>query len=76
MSVNWAYLIDAQKILYLSVNNVLATQNVFGYNYKNTAEPNGNFDRQAIIPNADRFFFLGFFWTISDNKKTNQLDNL
>ena len=76
LSVNWAYLIDAQKILYLSVNNVLATQNVFGYNYKNTAEPNGNFDRQAIIPNADRFFFLGFFWTISDNKKTNQLDNL
>ena len=76
LSVNWAYLIDAQKILYLSVNNVLATQNVFGYNYKNTAEPNGNFDRQAIIPNADRFFFVGFFWTISDNKKTNQLDNL
>lgn len=76
LSLNWAYLIDAQKILYLSVNNVLATQNVFGYNYKNTAEPNGNFDRQAIIPNADRFFFVGFFWTISDNKKTNQLDNL
>jgi outer membrane receptor for ferrienterochelin and colicin len=76
LSLNWAYLIDQQKILYFSVNNVLATQNVFGYNYKNTAEPNGNFDRQAIIPNADRFFFVGFFWTISDNKKTNQLDNL
>ena len=76
LSINWAYLIDQQKILYLSVNNILGTQNVFGYNYKNTAEPNGNFDRQAIIPNADRFFFVGFFWTISDNKKTNQLDNL
>lgn len=76
LSVNWAYLIDQQKILYFSVNNVLGTQNVFGYNYKNTAEPNGNFDRQAIIPNADRFFFIGFFWTISDNKKTNQLENL
>ncbi|MDD7914678.1 TonB-dependent receptor [Polaribacter ponticola] len=76
VSLNWAYLIDQQKILYLSVNNVLGTQNVFGYNYKNTAEPNGNFNRQAIIPNADRFFFVGFFWTISDNKKSNQLDNL
>ena len=76
LSINWAYLIDSQKILYFSVNNVLATQNVFGYNYKNTAEPNGNFDRQAITPNADSFFFVGFFWTISDNKKTNQLDNL
>ncbi|KGL64215.1 TonB-dependent receptor [Polaribacter sp. Hel1_85] len=76
LSLNWAYLIDQQKILYFSVNNVLGTQNVFGYNYKNTAEPNKKFDRQAIIPNADSFFFVGFFWTISDNKKTNQLDNL
>lgn len=37
---------------------------------------NGNFDRQAILPNADSFFFIGFFWTISDDKKSNQLDNL
>ncbi|MCI2230074.1 TonB-dependent receptor [Polaribacter sp. MSW13] len=76
LSLNWAYLIDQQKILYFSASNVLGTQNVFGYNYKNTAESNGNFNRQAIIPSADRFFFVGFFWTISDNKKTNQLDNL
>jgi len=76
LSLNWAYLIDQQKILYFSVNNVLGTKNVFGYNYKDTPNTQGKFDRQAIIPNADRFFFVGFFWTISDNKKTNQLDNL
>jgi len=76
LSVNWAYLIDQQKILYFSVNNVLGTKNVFGYNYKDTPNAQGNFDRQAIIPNADRFFFVGFFWTLSDDKKTNQLDNL
>ncbi len=76
VSVNWAYLISQQKILYFSVNNVLGNQNVFGYNYKNTPNMNGIFDRQAVIPNADRFFFVGFFWTISDNKKDNQLDNL
>ena len=76
VSVNCAYLISQQKILYFSVNNVLGTQNVFGYNYKDTANMNGVFDRQAIIPSADRFFFVGFFWTISDNKKDNQLDNL
>jgi outer membrane cobalamin receptor len=76
VSLNWAYLIDQQKILYFSVNNVLGTQNVFGYNYKNTPNTNGNFDRQAILPNQDRFFFIGFFWTISDDNKSNQLDNL
>jgi outer membrane cobalamin receptor len=76
LSFNWAYLIDPQKILYFSVNNILGTKNVFGYDYKNTPNTNGNFDRQAIIPNADSFFFVGFFWTISDDKKSNQLNNL
>ena len=76
VSLNWAYLIDQQKILYFSVNNALGRKNVFGYNYKNTPDMNGNFDRQAILPNADTFFFVGFFWTISDDKKSNQLDNL
>jgi len=76
VSLNWAYLIDQQKILYLSINNALGTKNVFGYNYKNTANTNGNFDRQAIVPHADTFFFVGFFWSISDDKQSNQLDNL
>ncbi len=40
------------------------------------ADSNGNFRRQAITPTADRFFFVGFFWTISDDKKSNNLDNL
>ena len=45
-------------------------------NDKNTPNPAGTFNRQAIIPSADSFFFVGFFWTISDNKKDNQLNNL
>ncbi len=76
LSFNWAYLIDQQKILYFSANNILGTKNIFGYNYKNTPDVNGNFERQARIPNQDSFFFVGFFWTISDDKKSNQLDNL
>ncbi len=40
VSVNWAYLIDQQKILYFSVNNLLGTQNIFNYRYKN--EPNNS----------------------------------
>ncbi|WGH76773.1 TonB-dependent receptor [Tenacibaculum tangerinum] len=76
VSVNWAYLISQQKILYFSINNVLGTQNVFGYNYKNTPNSEGFFNRQAIIPSVDSFFFVGFFWTISDDKKENQLNNL
>ncbi|MES2747806.1 MAG: TonB-dependent receptor [Bacteroidota bacterium] len=76
LSFNWAYLISQQKILYFSVSNVLGTQNVFAYEYANTPDSNGFYNRREITPTADRFFFIGFFWTISDNKKDNQLNNL
>ncbi|MBC31882.1 MAG: TonB-dependent receptor [Muricauda sp.] len=76
LSVNWAYLIDQQKILYFSVNNVLGFNNVSNYQYANAPNANGVFDRRAIAPPADSFFFVGFFWTISTDSKSNQLDNL
>ncbi|MBC5842267.1 TonB-dependent receptor [Flavobacterium sp. F-380] len=76
LSFNWAYLISQQKILYFSVSNVLGTQNVFGYDYARNPDNTGFYDRKEIIPTADRFFFVGFFWTISNDKKDNQLKNL
>jgi hypothetical protein len=76
LSFNWAYLLSQQKILYFSVSNVLGAQNVFGYTYSHTANIDGVFERQAVTPTADRFFFVGFFWSISDNKTDNQLKNL
>jgi hypothetical protein len=76
LSFNWAYLLTTQKILYFSVSNMLATKNVFGYEYANNPDPNGFYNRRAITPTADSFFFVGFFWTISGDKKDNQLDNL
>ncbi|WP_394773973.1 carboxypeptidase-like regulatory domain-containing protein [Flavobacterium sp.] len=76
LSFNWAYLLTTQKILYFSVSNVLGTQNVFGYDYAKLPDANGVYNRQPVLPTADRFFFVGFFWTISDNKNENQLKNL
>jgi outer membrane cobalamin receptor len=76
LSFNWAYLISQQKILYFSVSNVLGTQNIFGYDYANSPDSSGFYNRKEITPTADRFFFVGFFWTISKDKKDNQLKNL
>jgi hypothetical protein len=76
LSLNWAYLISTQKILYLSVNNVLGFKNINGYQYANTPNMNGDFNRRALQPATDQFFFVGFFWTISDDKRSNQLNNL
>lgn len=75
LSFNWAYLLSPQKILYFSVSNVLGTQNVYGYQYANNPV-NGVYASKPIVPAADRFFFVGFFWTISKDKKDNQLRNL
>ncbi|MEP6261735.1 MAG: TonB-dependent receptor [Gillisia sp.] len=76
LNFNWAYLISKQKILYFSISNVLGTKNIFGYEYSSNPEPSGFYSERAIIPAADRFFFVGLFWTINSNKNKNQLENL
>lgn len=76
LSMSWAYLLSQQKILYFSISNVLGTKNIYGYEYATNADTMGTFQRREIIPTADRFFFVGFFWTISNNKNDNQLKNL
>ncbi|WP_299226145.1 TonB-dependent receptor [uncultured Psychroserpens sp.] len=76
ISLNWAYLLSPQKILYASVNNVLGFKNINGYQYANAPDVNGNFNRRSLRPAADQFFFIGFFWTISEDGTDNQLDNL
>ncbi len=76
LSMSWAYLLTTQKILYFSISNLLGTQNIYGYEYASSPDANGYYNRRAITPSADRFFFVGFFWTISDTKSDNQLKNL
>ena len=76
LSLNWAYLLSPQKILYFSVNNVLGSKNINGYQFSNTVDINGNYSKRALRPAADQFFFIGFFWTISDKGTDNQLKNL
>jgi outer membrane cobalamin receptor len=76
INMNWAYLISQQKILFFSVSNITGFKNVNGYQYTNSPNVEGMFERRTIRPTADAFFVVGFFWTISDDKSSNQLDNL
>lgn len=76
LSLSWAYLVSQQQILYLSLSNPLGFQNINGYQYANSPNNAGVYDRRSIKPNADTFFMIGFFWTISTDKTKNQLDNL
>lgn len=76
LSFNWAFLLSPQKILYFSASNILGYKNVFNYEYASTLNAADQYDRQAITPAADSFFFVGFFWTISKDKTKNQIDSL
>lgn len=71
VSMSWAYLLSAQKILYASVDNLLGRNPVYAYQF---TQQGGQPD--VVNPTAKRFVYIGFMWTISSNKKSNQLDNL
>ncbi len=76
LSLNWSYLLDQQKILYCSVNNVLNFKNVYGYQYADVPNPNGVYMSRALTPASNQFFFVGFFWTLSSDPNDNQLNTL
>jgi len=76
ISLSWSYLITQQKILFASISNAPGIKNEFGYRYADIPDSNGYYNSELIRPNDDRFFFVGFFITISEDKTKNQLDTL
>ena len=76
LSVNYSFLMRPNMILHASVTNVLGFQNIFGYQYNDTPNDEGIYEGNAIVPQATRFIFVGFFITLSKDKNANQLNNL
>ncbi len=76
LNLSWSYLPRPNLIIHFEITNVLGRENVFGYQYSSTASADGSFSQMAIPQAAPRFIFLGIFYTISSDKKANQLNNL
>ncbi len=76
LNLNWSYLPKPNLILHFAVNNVLGRQNVFGYSYADQPNASGQYASLPVMAPADRFFFVGVFITLSEDKKANQLNNL
>ncbi|MCB0761009.1 MAG: TonB-dependent receptor [Flavobacteriales bacterium] len=76
LNMNWSFLYRQNVIFFASVSNVLGFKNVFGYTFSSTPGTDGVYDQKAIVPMADRFFFIGCFITLSRNKEINQLDKI
>ncbi len=67
LSLNASYLTEIFRkftIVHLSVSNVLGFNNVFGYHYQTTPDPDGSYPSFPIKQWAKRFWFLGVFISI------------
>jgi hypothetical protein len=76
LSLNYSYLIRTNLILHFSVTNVLGLDQVFGYQYSMVPDDDGQYQSIPVQQPAKRFIFMGLFWTLSNDRKTNQLRNL
>jgi hypothetical protein len=76
LNLSWSYLPRPNLIFHIELTNALGRENILGYQYGNTANSNGSFQEMAIPQSAKRFLFIGVFYTLSNDKKANQLNNL
>lgn len=76
LNLSWSYLPKPNLIIHLEVTNALGRENIFGYQYSAQANAQGVFSEMAVPQSAKRFIFIGIFYTLSSDKKANQLNNL
>lgn len=76
LSLNLSYLYKSNVIIHASVTNVLGLDNIFGYEYSDQPNSNGEYVGRAIMQQAPRFIFLGIFITLSKNDGLNLMPNL
>jgi outer membrane cobalamin receptor len=76
LNISWSYLPKPNLIIHFEITNALGRENIFGYQYSANVNANGNYSEMAIPQSAKRFIFIGVFYTLSSDKKANQLNNL
>ena len=57
-------------VFVFSINNVLGSNNIFGYNYSNDGK-----NKQAILPPSKRFIFLGCFLSFGIDRTEDAINN-
>lgn len=76
LNLNASFLYREHVIFYASATNVLGYKQEFGYEFTNTPNADGIYEKSLITPPADRFFVLGCFITLSKSGDKNQLDKI
>ena len=58
VDMNLTYLLSPKVIIYTSVNNIFGRTNIFRYHANGT----------SVVPSRDRFFYIGIFVSLKNNK--------
>jgi len=76
LNLNASYLYRENIIFYASATNVLGYKQEFGYQFADTPNSDGIYEKSLITPPADRFFIMACFITLSKSGDKNQLDKI
>ena len=72
LDLSWSFLPKQWIVVHFGCQNVLGYENIYGYDYSRITPEK----RKAISNSRERFYFLGVFITLSNDKKLNQLKAL
>ena len=64
----------AYTVLIFNMSNVLGNRQVYTYRFSATKNENGSFRSEAITPMAKRFFFIGAYVSIGNDRRKQVID--
>ena len=76
VDISWSFLYRQNIIIYAAVTNIFGFKQGYGYSYASDKNSEGVYRSSAITPDADRFFLLACFITLTRKGEANQLDKI
>ena len=74
--VSWSFLYRQNIIIYAAVTNVFGFKQGYGNTYAKTPDPEGVYRSAPITQDADRFFLVACFITLTKKGEANQIDKI
>jgi len=65
IDLSWTFLAHKRLIIYASASNILNRKHIYNYTWTPQQDQNGKYSGTPVRSNADQFFFIGIFFTLS-----------
>jgi hypothetical protein len=76
VDISWSFLYRQNIIIYAAVTNIFGFKQGYGYAYASDKNSEGIYRSSAITPDADRFFLVACFITLTRKGEANQMDKI